>query len=164
MLKPLSKKLNTLFITTIMVIITLIMMILCRNYVYMEQSNELVFFQRMVTQMMYQLEDNSHAWKTIVDSYQEYRHPIFCYVQNTSGEMVYQTDADFPTDADTLLERFRIQSDKEDTYIIANDHKPATDQSGIFEFSGTKNDSYFGILATIVMPNEIGRASCRERV
>lgn len=74
--------------------------------------NELIFFQRMVTQMMYQLEDNSHAFKSVVDSYHEYRHPIFCYVQNTSGKMVYQTDSDFPTDADILLERFRIQTAK----------------------------------------------------
>ncbi len=154
MLKPLSKKLNTLFITTIMLIITSIMIILCKNYIHMEQSNELIFFQRMVTQMMYQLEDNSHAFKSVVDSYHEYRHPIFCYVQNTSGKMVYQTDSDFPTDADILLERFRIQTGKEDTFIIANDNKPTTDQSGIFEFNGTKNDSYLGILATIVMPND----------
>lgn len=154
MLKPLSKKLNTLFITTIMLIITTIMMILCKNYIHMEQSNELIFFQRMVTQMMYQLEDNSHAFKSIVDSYHEYRHPIFCYVQNTSGKMVYQTDSDFPTDTDILLERFRIQTDKEDTFIIANDNKPTADQSGIFEFNGTKNDDYLGILATIVTPND----------
>ncbi len=154
MLKPLSKKLNTLFITTIMLIITLIMIILCKNYIRMEQSNELIFFQRMAMQMMYQLEDNSHAFKSIVDSYQKYRRPIFCYVQNTSGTMVYQTDSDFPTDADTLLERLRIQTDKEDTFIIANDHKPTTDQSGIFEFKGTKNDNYLGILATVVTPND----------
>ena len=110
MLKPLSKKLNTLFITTIMIIITSIMMILCNNYIHMEQSNELIFFQRMVTQMMYQLEDNSHDFPSILDTYHEYRHPIFCYAQDTSGKMVYQTDSDFPTDAGTLLERFRIQT------------------------------------------------------
>ena len=154
MLKPLSKKLNTLFITTIMFIITSIMIILCKNYISMEQSKELIFFQRMVTQMMYQLEDSSHAFTSIIDSYHEYRHPIFCYVQNTSGKMIYQTKSDFPTDADILLERFRIQTDKEDTFTITNSHKATTDQSGIFEFSGTKNDNYLGILATIVMPNE----------
>ena len=154
MLKPLSKKLNTLFITTIMIIITSIMMILCNNYIHMEQSNELIFFQRMVTQMMYQLEDNSHDFPSILDTYHEYRHPIFCYAQDTSGKMVYQTDSDFPTDAGTLLERFRIQTDKEDTFTITNKHKPTTDQSGIFEFNGTKNDNYLGTLATVVMPNE----------
>lgn len=87
------------------------------------------------------------------DFYHEYRHSIFCCIQDTSGKMIYQTDSDFPTDADTLLERFRIQTDKEDTFIITNDSKPATDQSGIFEFHGTRNDEYLGILATIVMPN-----------
>ena len=64
--------------------------------------------------------------------------------------MIYQTDSDFPTDAVTLLERFRIQTGKEDTFIITNDKKPTTDQSGIFEFHGTRNDEYLGILATIV--------------
>ena len=154
MLKPLSKKLNTIFITVIMLIITSIMIILCNNYVHTEQSSEVLLFQRMVTQMMYQLEDNSQNFESIADSYHEYKSPIFCYIQDTSGKMVYQTDFDFPTDVDTLLERFRIQTDKEDTFTITNSHKATTDQSGIFEFSGTKNDNYLGILATIVMPNE----------
>lgn len=154
MLKPLSKKLNTLFITVIMLIITSIMIILCNNYVHMEQSNEVILFQRIVTQMMYQFEDNSQNFKSIADSYHEYKSPIFCCIQDTSGKMVYQTDSDFPTDVDTLLERFRIQTDKEDTFIITNDNKPATDQSGVFMFNGTKNDDYLGILATIVTPND----------
>ena len=153
MLKPLSKKLNAFFITTIMLIITSIMIILCKNYIHMEQSNEIIFFQKMVTQMIYQLEDNSQDFESIADFYHEYRHSIFCYIQDISGKMIYQTDSDFPTDADTLLERFRIQTDKEDTFIITNDNKPTTNQSGIFEFNGTRNDEYLGILATIVMPN-----------
>ncbi len=154
MLKPLSKKLNTIFITVIMLIITSIMIILCNNYVHMEQSSEVILFQRMVTQMMYQLEDNSQNFESIADSYHEYKSPIFCYIQDTSGKMVYQTDFDFPTDVDTLLERFRTQTDKEDTFIITNDNKPATDQSGVFMFNGTRNDDYLGILATIVTPND----------
>ena len=154
MLKPLSKKLNTLFITTIMLIITTIMIILCKNYIHMEQSSEVILFQRMVTQMMYQLEDNSQNFASIADSYHEYKSPIFCYIQDTSGKMVYQTDSGFPTDADTLLERFRTQTDKEDTFIITNDNKPTTDQSGVFMFNGTKNDDYLGILAPIVTPND----------
>ena len=153
MLKPLSKKLNAFFITTIMLIITSIMMILCKNYIHMEQSNEIIFFQKMATQMIYQFEDSSQDFRSIADFYHEYRHSIFCYIQDTSGKMIYQTDSDFPTDADTLLERFRIQTGKEDIFIITNDKKPTTNQSGIFEFHGTRNDEYLGILATIVMPN-----------
>ncbi len=154
MLKSLSKKLNALFITAIMLIITSIMIILCNNYVHMKQSSEVILFQRMVTQMMYQLEDNNQNFESIVDSYYKYKYPIFCYIQDTSGRMIYQTNSDFPTDTDTLLERFRIQAGKEDTFIITKDNKPATDQSGIFEFNGTKNDNYLGILATIVTPND----------
>ena len=154
MLKPLSKKLNTIFITVIMLIITSIMIILCNNYVHTEQSSEVFLFQRMVTQMMYQLEDNSQNFESIADSYHEYKSPIFCYIQDTSGKMVYQTDFDFPTDVDTLLERFRTQTDKEDTFIITNDNKPTTYQSGVFMFNGTRNDDYLGILATIVTPND----------
>ena len=154
MLKPLSKKLNALFITTIMLIITSIMIILCKNYIHMERSSEMILFQRMVTQMMYQLEDNNQNFESIVDSYHEYKYPIFCCIQDTSGRMIYRTDSGFPTDADTLLERFRTQTGKEDTFIIKNDNKPATDQSGIFVFNGTKNDDYLGILATIVTPND----------
>ncbi|MEY8516979.1 HAMP domain-containing sensor histidine kinase [Lachnospiraceae bacterium 29-84] len=154
MLKPLSRKLNTIFITTIMIIITSIMVILCNNYIRMEQANEIIFFQRMVTQMMYQLEDNDQNFESIVDSYHDYKYPIFCYIQDTSGRMIYQTDSGFPTNSDTLLERFRIQTDKEDTFIATNSDMPATDQSGVFLFNGTKNDGYLGILGTIVMPND----------
>ncbi len=153
MLKPLSKKLNTLFITTIMLIITSIMIILCKNHIRIEQSNEIIFFQRMVTQMMYQLEDGSQGFEPIVNSYYEYTHPIFCHIQDSSGKMVYQTDSGFPTDAGTLLGRFRIQAGKEQTTILTDDNKPTTEQSGIFEFCGTGNDSYLGTLATIVLPN-----------
>ena len=153
MLKPLSKKLNTLFIMVIMLIITSIMIILCNNYVHMEQSSEVLLFQRMVTQMIYRLEENNQNFESIVDSYHEYKYPIFCYIQDTSGRMIYRTDSDFPTDTDALLERFRTQAGKEDTFIITNDNKPATDQSGVFLFNGTKNDDYLGILATIVMQN-----------
>ena len=67
--------------------------------------------------------------------------------------MVYQTDSGFPTDAGTLLGRFRIQAGKEQTTILTDDNKPTTEQSGIFEFCGTENDSYLGTLATIVLPN-----------
>lgn len=132
MLKPLSKKLNTLFIMVIMLIITSIMIILCNNYVHMEQSSEVLLFQRMVTQMIYRLEENNQNFESIVDSYHEYKYPIFCYIQDTSGRMIYRTDSDFPTDTDALLERFRTQAGKEDTFIITNDNKPATDQSGVF--------------------------------
>ena len=69
MLKPLSKKLNAFFITTIMLIITSIMIILCKNYIHMEQSNEIIFFQKMVTQMIYQLEDSSQDFESIADFY-----------------------------------------------------------------------------------------------
>jgi len=119
----------------------------------MEQSSEVLLFQRMVTQMIYRLEENNQNFESIVDSYHEYKYPIFCYIQDTSGRMIYRTDSDFPTDTDALLERFRTQAGKEDTYIITNDNKPATDQSGVFLFNGTKNDDYLGILATIVMQN-----------
>ena len=154
MLKPLSKKLNTLFITTIMLIITSIIIILCKNYIHMKQTNEIITFQRLVTQMMYQLEDSSQAFQSILDSYHEYKYPIFCYAQDTSGKMIYQTDSEFPTDTDTLLESLRIQTRKEKTFTMTTDTKPTIDQSGIFEFSGTKNDDYLGILAMIVMPND----------
>jgi signal transduction histidine kinase len=154
MLKPLSKKLNILFITTIMLIITCIMLILCKNYLRIEQANEIALFQRMVTQMTYQLKDSSQGFASIINSYQEYSHPIFCSIQDTSGKRIYQTDSDFPTDADTLLEHFRIQTAKEKTFVIANDNQPVTEQSGIFEFSGTGKDNYLGIFATIVLPKD----------
>lgn len=118
----------------------------------MKQSNELIFFQRMVTQMMYELEDSSHTFESIVNSYHD-KNLIFCIIQNTSGKLIYQTDSDFPTDTDTLLDHFRIQVGKEQTFI-ENDSKPITDQSGIFEFRGTEQDDYLGILATIVLPND----------
>ena len=49
------------------------MLILCNNYVHMEQSSEVILFQRMVTQMMYQFEDNSQNFESIADSYHEYK-------------------------------------------------------------------------------------------
>ncbi|MCI8513849.1 MAG: HAMP domain-containing histidine kinase [Lachnospiraceae bacterium] len=154
MLKTLSRKLNVLFVTAIMLIITVIMAILCKNYVRMEQKNESAFFQRMVTQMMYQLEDGDRGFESVITPYHKYKYPIFCNVRDRSGNIRYQTDSDFPTDADILLERFRMQVNRMQTSTIAGGNKPITDQSGIFEFEGNKKDNYLGILATIVLPDE----------
>ncbi|MCI8561886.1 MAG: HAMP domain-containing histidine kinase [Lachnospiraceae bacterium] len=153
MLKRLAKKMNIMFITAIMLIITLVMVILCKNYIRTEQANESFLFQRMVTHLTYQLKDNNQSFKSIITSYHEYKYPIFCTIRDTSGHIIYQTDSAFPTDTDTLLERFQKQMGKEQTFIITNDNKPATEQSGIFEFRGTKKDYYLGMLTTVALPN-----------
>lgn len=150
MLKSLYKKLNLIFTGSIMLIISFIIGILSVNYIHTEQVNDSIFFQRMATMLIYQLEDNQQDIKEVLRPYEE-KHSIFCSIQDTAGNLLYQSELTFPTKTELLLKAFYQQTTYTMEFIT---EQISSTQGGIFEFTGTSNEKYWGIPATVVSHND----------
>lgn len=151
MLKNLYKKLHVLFVTSVMLIITIVIGILFANDVRTESINDSTLFQRMATLMIYQLEDNNQNIKSVIRSYEE-KYAIFCLAQDNEGIVLYQSELAFPTEAETLLEKFNRQMDMQQTQTVT--HSSMSEQNGIVEISGDFHEKYWGISATAISRNE----------
>ena len=151
MLKNLYKKLHIMFTISVMLIITVIIGILSTNYIRMESINDSTLFQRMVTLMIYQLEDNSQNIENVIRSYED-KYSIFCFAADNEGKIVYQSNLHFPTDTKTLLENFNNQMTMQQTQYI--DNSSMSEQDGIIEISGTSNDKYWGISAKVISKDD----------
>ena len=154
MLDRLSKKLHLIFISAVMLIITLIIGIVLMNELDTEKINDSTLFQRMATLLIYQLEDQEHQIESVIQAFEE-KYSIFCLLKDSDGSPVYQSRITFPTKTDILLERLDKQLGSQAEVLpgaSSPDKKspPAvTRQDGIFEIKGTDNDLYWGIPAQI---------------
>lgn len=150
MLDNLFKKLYLIFITSIMLVITAIIVVLCIDSIDNKQRNDSVFFQRLSMLMIYELENPENNPQTIIRPY-ENQYSIFALLTDAQGNVVYQSNSLFPTDINLLLEKFAEKSNAESTTTL--NQTSATTQSGIITFSGVFNDKYWGIPAIIVDRN-----------
>ena len=151
MLKNLYKKLHVLFVTSVMLIITIVIGILFANDVRTESINDSTLFQRMATLMIYQLEDNNQNIKSVIRSYEE-KYAIFCLAQDNEGIVLYQSELVFPTETETLLGKFNRQMDMQLTQTVT--HSSMSEQNGIVEITGDFHEKYWGISATAISRNE----------
>lgn len=151
MLKNLYKKLHVLFVTSVMLIITIVIGILFANDVRTESINDSTLFQRMATLMIYQLEDNNQNIKSVIRSYEE-KYAIFCLAQDNEGIVLYQSELVFPTETETLLGKFNRQMDMQQTQTVT--HSSMSVQNGIVEITGDFHEKYWGISATVISRNE----------
>ena len=147
MLDRLSKKLHIIFIGSIMLIITLIIGIICANFIDIAKMNDSLNLQRIATLMIYELEDNDQHIESTIQGYEK-NYSLFCTLKDSSGNIVYQSNTiAFPTKTTTLLELLNKEiSAMESTNLGA---QTATTQDGIFKVEGTSNDNYLGIPAKI---------------
>lgn len=154
MLKNLYKKLHIMFTISVMLIITLVIGILSVNYVKEQSVNDSTLFQRMVTLMIYQLEDNDQDLENVIRSYED-KYSIFCSATDHEGKMMYQSNLHFPTDTKTLLENFNSQMSMQQTqYIDPSSGLGMSEQNGMIEVRGTSNDKYWGIFAKVISKND----------
>lgn len=154
MLDRLYKKLNFIFIFSIMLIITLILGILCTDRIRTERDSDSSFFQRMAVMMVYQLESDTLNMKNAIKAFED-KHAIFSCVQDQDGTLLYKGELDFPTDPDFLLEQLWQQIGSQYAqYTLSSKRQISTTQSGVFEISGTSDDKYWGITACIVSQNK----------
>ena len=150
MLDNLYKKLYIIFISSIMLVITAIIGVLCINSIDNKQRGDSIFFQRLSMLMIYELENPEKNPQTIIKPY-ENQYSIFALLTDAKGNVVYQGNSLFPTDINLLLEKFAEKSNAESTAIL--NHTSTTTQNGILTFSGVSHDKYWGIPAVIVDKN-----------
>ena len=93
MLDRLYKKLNFIFIFSIMLIITLILGILCTDRIRTERDSDSSFFQRMAVMMVYQLESDTLNMKNAIKAFED-KHAIFSCVQDQDGTLLYKGELD----------------------------------------------------------------------
>lgn len=150
MLNKLYKKLHAIFISSIMLIITFIIAIISINYISIENVNDSTLFQRMSMLLIYQLEDSEENFKSDIKEYEE-KYSIFTMLEDTNGNVVYQSDMSLPTNSQTVLKRLKAQMNTQQSRNL--NVQTSTVQIGIFEIEGTSNDKYWGIPAKVFSKN-----------
>lgn len=150
MLDNLYKKIFIIFISSIMLVITVIIGVLCINSIDNKQMSDSIFFQRLSTLMIYELENPEKNPQTIIKPY-ENQYSIFALLTDTQGNVVYQGNSLFPTDINLLLEKFTEKLNFESTTVLNQTF--STTQNGIISFSGVYHDKYWGIPSVIIDKN-----------
>ena len=138
MLDNLYKKLYIIFISSIMLVITALIGILCINSIDNKQRSDSIFFQRLSMLMIYELENPEKNPQTIIKPY-ENQYSIFALLTDTQGNIVYQGNSLFPTDINLLLEKFAEKSTSESAIDLIQ--TSSTTQNGILTFSGVYHDN-----------------------
>ena len=147
MLEHLYKKLHLIFISTIMFIITMIIGILCSDFIDNKRQGDRIFFERLSMLMIYELENPEKSPQMIIKPYED-NYSIFAVLKDAQGNVIYQSPLSFPTDVTVLLRQFTEKANVES--VTSLDRTMATTQGGILSFSGRSQDTYWGIPATIV--------------
>lgn len=150
MLDNLFKKLYLIFVSSIMLVITAIIGIILVNSIDNKQRNDSIFFQRLSTLMIYELENPEKNPQTVIKPYED-NYSIFALLTDIQGNVIYQSVPLFPTEIPLLLEEFTKSSNSESTIIL--NQTSASTQNGILTFSGIYHDKYWGIPAIIVDKN-----------
>ncbi|MCI8464296.1 MAG: HAMP domain-containing histidine kinase [Lachnospiraceae bacterium] len=147
MLKHLYKKLHLMFTVSVMLIISLVIGILSVNALKEGYMNDSIFFQRMTTLLIYELEGDEQNMEHILRSYED-QYSIFCMAKDGEGRVWYQSHRKFPTDTQRLLQTFHNQMAKEKMSPLES--SSVSEQNGIVEITGASNEKYWGISAKIV--------------
>ena len=150
MLEHLYKKLHLIFISSIMSIITVIIGILCNDFIDNKQQNDSIFFGRLSMLMIYELENPEKSPQTVIKPYED-NYSIFAVLKDAQGNVIYQSPLSFPTDITFLLSQFTEKASVES--VTALDQTKATTQGGVLSFSGSSHDKYWGIPAVVIDKN-----------
>ena len=105
MLEHLYRKLHLLFIGSIMSIITVIIGILCDDFMDNKRQSESLFFGRLAMLMVYELENPEKSPQTVISPYED-SYSVFALLKDAQGNVVYQSGLSFPTDMAFLLRQF----------------------------------------------------------
>lgn len=150
MLEHLYKKLHLIFISSIMSIITVIIGILCNDFIDNKRQNDSIFFGRLSMLMIYELKNPEKSPQTVIKPYED-NYSIFAVLKDAQGNVVYQSTLSFPTDTTFLLRQFAEKEKVES--VTALDRTASTTQGGVLSFSGGSHDKYWGISAIVIDKN-----------
>lgn len=147
MLNNLYRKLYILFSVSIMLIISFVIAFAVISSVHSDRENETTMFQRMTTLLIYQLENSQSDMENTIKSYED-KYDLFVKLENYKGQVIYQSDLSFPTEADILLQDVSKQTNQQQITPEGNNHS-FTSQGGIYTLAGKEQDEYYAIPATI---------------
>ncbi len=150
MLEHLYKKLHLIFISTIMSIITVIIAILCNNFIDHKRQNDSTFFARLSMLMIYELENPEKSPETVIKPYED-SYSVFALLKDAQGNVIYQSPLSFPTDITFLLKQFTEKANTE--AVTALGGTAATTAGGVLSFFGCSHDKYWGIPAIVIDKN-----------
>lgn len=148
MIKKLKKRLTLLFICSVMSIFTVVFCLFIHESIQSKKENEMNFFTRMITYLVFQLENTDDAAGDLALTGQTY--DFILLIKNNENIFIPANSGHSNTDTNTLISLFEQELHK--TSIDLPDHTHST-QSGIFSFSAPDRHNYYGIQATVITGN-----------
>ena len=147
MLRRLLNQLHIIMTGILMLIITLILAFSFWNTYQSSQTAAITYIQRMASLIIYQLEADTEFPETVLSDYEEQMN-VYTALSDSEGSLLYQSDADFPTDFDILLQE-ADQSIGIQNAAGSSAARPVTEQGGYIELEGLHHDHYYVIPATV---------------
>ena len=148
MIKKLQKRLTLLFICSVMGIFTVVFCLFIHESIQSKKENEMYFFTRMITYLVFQLENTDDAAGDLTLTGQTYDFTLL--LKNNQNAFIPVNTNHSNTDTNTLITLFEQELNKTSTDLLDNTH---SSQSGIFSFSAPDRHSYYGIQATVITKN-----------
>lgn len=144
MIKKLKKRLTLLFICSVMSIFTVVFCLFIHESIQSKKENEMYFFTRIITYLVFQLENTDDAAGDLTLTGQTYDFTLLLK-NNENAFIPVNTNH-----SNTLITLFEQELNKTSTDLLDNTH---SSQSGIFSFSTPDKHSYYGIQATAITKN-----------
>ena len=148
MIKKLQKRLTLLFICSVMGIFTVVFCLFIHESIQSKKENEMYFFTRIITYLVFQLENTDDAAGDLTLTGQTYDFTLL--LKNNQNAFIPVNTNHSNTDTNTLITLFEQELNKTSTDLLDNTH---SSQSGIFSFSTPDKHSYYGIQATVITKN-----------
>ena len=148
MIKKLQNRLTLLFICSVMSIFTVVFCLFIHESIQSKKENEMYFFTRMITYLVFQLENTDDAAGDLTLTGQTYDFTLL--LKNNQNAFIPVNTNHSNTDTNTLITLFEQELNKTSTDLLDNTH---SSQSGIFSFSTPDKHSYYGIQATAITKN-----------
>ena len=148
MIKKLKKRLTLLFICSVMNIFTVVFCLFIHESIQSKKENEMYFFTRIITYLVFQLENTDDAAGDLTLTGQTYDFTLL--LKNNENAFIPVNTNHSNTDTNTLITLFEQELNKTSTDLLDNTHST---QSGIFSFSTPDKHSYYGIQATAITKN-----------
>ena len=147
MLRRLLNQLHIIMTGILMLIISLILAFSFWNTYQSSQTADITYIQRMASLIIYQLEADTESPEAVLSDYEEQMN-VYTALSDSEGSLLYQSDADFPTDFSILLQEAE-QSIGIENAAGSSTAGQVTEQGGYIELEGMHHDHYYVIPATV---------------
>lgn len=149
MIKNLKKNLIILFISSVMLIFTLVFCILIQGNIDSKKRSDTDFFNRIATCLLFTLENSSDYEKDLKSVEQNY-HMYLQYLDSNQN-VLYQNSNIFKEDTTDVMENFTAEINKTTVYSLESITSSST--SGSFVFLSHTGISYIGMQCNVITNN-----------